>query len=301
MMSSICPSTLPTTLPLSVFSQAGAVHLHPRNLSDLVLHHRGVEYHVHSFVLCVQSAYFRALLAHDASNEDVKPDPDADHYGDGDCRADDSSPRKRRALMQRPLTPSSCDRRRCPHSSPEGVKPCLTLPACGKMDAAPSVFLFFLQHLYHSQHFCFPPAHPSQVVIDALREDAPLTPVYPTSAMALDEVRDYVARDGGCRSLWMEDVLALFSAFECEAALRRCQQVVAWWVSACDSSTIAWLCLTFAARHGLDEAEERCVRLIAQHKRMPSKRTAAVVEAAWRTLRPDLTWRLVRAMSGTLW
>jgi len=96
---------------------ANIVQFPPALLSDFVIHHRSIAYHVHKFVLFHHSSYFRSYI---------------EQLTDG----------------QRAYPTEECDE----HPS---VTHCSRLPdSCGKLEATADDFRLFLCHLYFAQHYC---------------------------------------------------------------------------------------------------------------------------------------------------
>jgi len=100
--------------------EANIVRFPPACASDFVVHHCGVSYHVHKFVLIYLSAYFRTYI---------------EQLIDG----------------QRAYWADECDE----HPS---IAHCIRLPDdCGKVEASADDLKLFLCHLYFQEHYsCIP-------------------------------------------------------------------------------------------------------------------------------------------------
>ena len=100
--------------------QASDVHFPFKVFSDFVIHYRGTAFHVHKFVLCYHSAYFRAYIEQLTNGQRAYPlDECSDHPNTAHC---------------------------------------IRLPDdCGKEEASAADFQRFLCHLYFMQHYsCIP-------------------------------------------------------------------------------------------------------------------------------------------------
>ena len=114
---------------------ANDVHFPPAFLSDFVIHYRDTAYHVHKFVLCHHSSYFRTYFEPLIEGQRVYLKAECDDHHD--------------------------------------VAHCIRLPdRCGKVEADSDDFRVFLCHLYFAQHYrCVPYTVATHVNLDA--EPAP--------------------------------------------------------------------------------------------------------------------------------
>ena len=228
------------------------VYLPPRHLSDFVIHYRNADFHVHQFVLHHHSAYFRTYL------DSLQPlVPVVRGRKRKSCSVDMSSLEERDD--------------KCSHSP---LVRCIDLPREFGIRspftgyATQDTFLLFLQHLYFSSTLHCPPFQPKPELRASLTETTPTCTSFPLACVTAAEVEAYSYRRITERMMVNESLVSLFHYFDCQAALRRCVDVI---LGPCWSRTyrtweLYWL--PFATRYGMKKMEQRCLEGIVRNKRL---------------------------------
>lgn len=132
-----------------------------------------------------------------------------------------SSPSSAAAPQNEPSSSSACS-----HSS---TIPCIHLPRqCGIDGASVRVSLSFLRHLYFPRFYRYPPLRPNSEE-DVVREEMladdelKISHTFPRSLPSPHILDEYADRhDADYRA----GLLSLFLHFDCQRALRRCEQVI---------------------------------------------------------------------------
>ena len=222
------------------------VQFPPAFLSDFVVHYRGVAYHVHKFVLCYHSSYFRTYI---------------EPLIDG----------------QRAYSTAECDE----HPS---ITHCIRLPdCCGKVEAASDDFRLFVCHLYFAQHYsCIPYVVPAD--IDLLAQPPPnVTLDYPgfVHCDELDAVTASIVYSSDAPPQLYDAVMSLCHYFDCSVVLSRAEDNCLLVLRSRDDGAAGtecewnevWPCFVLALRCDLQRVKDDCMPRIAQHcKRGNSRR-----------------------------
>ena len=176
--------------PLSASSSRQQQRLYPKHPSDLVIHYRHTDFHVHAFVLCHDSTYFRTYLDTQTPLKVVKTEEVEDERGT-----------KRRKVTA--FTSSDV----CAKCGPFTLTQCIELDDhCGPRmtDVTEADFLLFLQHLYHSAILHSPPMTPKRSILDSITDDTPisLTAARPVNKSAVRSSIAELKAYGGAHQRW---------------------------------------------------------------------------------------------------
>ena len=227
------------------------IYLPPLVDSNLVIHYRQTDFHVHSLVLLTQSTYFRSYLSAQPPLKEVQ----VEEVGE--------EGKKRRRIT----TFTSLET--CAKCGPSSITRCIDLPREFGIHpttdgfADETEFLLFLRHLYFASTHHLPPWVPKTALVSALTDDTPVCLTFPSTPVSDADITAYAhTEDSG--SQWSEQLLSLFHNFDCQAALRRCDAVLAS-MARIDSVVgllDAWDFLPVAARYGLQQAEAACLKRV---------------------------------------
>ena len=258
------------------------VHLPPVSDSNFVIHFRHTDFHVHSFVLLAHSTYFRTYLDTQERLREVKVE-EVDVEG-----------KKRRKVTAFTLAEP------CAKCGPASIICCIDLPDDVGIKAADEAdFLLFLRHLYFSSTLHLPPWVPKAENVSALTDATALCPAFPTTSQSFDDIKSYAQRSATGDLQWSEELLSLFHYFLCQAALDRCDAVIAIRCKAfiADNAPFshAWRFLSVASRFRLEKAEAACIARVATDGRV---RLTHPLYAAWLAQLTSATKdRLIEAFS----
>ena len=309
-------------------SQRRAVYFPPRILSDLVLHYRDVDFHLHKLVLYQQCDYFRAFvltlqpaaasaMASAAASGFASASAGASRAAEQPASSSASSsssslstvaaassrstrPAAKRARSSEPIgsqpaADAGIVESECVHSPPVA---CVQLPdSIGVLPCTTTDELqLFLEHVYFPCSHPFPP-YISKVRVDlsTIESDAAL-PLFPTPDAAA--IRQYASRiadvsDDAGGHLISPALLSLIHYFHAE---RLWQQSLAVVKTMSANGTQAWFWLSILARYGLKEEEDRLIQAAAKHRCVCDN---ALYREYAASFSPSLTLRLMLAMRET--
>ena len=188
------------------FTSSLLLLLNPRERADFIIHYADMHFHAHKFVLHHHSAYFRTyfqmLSTPSASSSTLSPS--------------DSSP-------------SSNSSQPCNHPT---IAHCIHLPQQTTLVEQTPVmagdFELFLDHLYFSSHYCYPPCLPkTEVHLDA--DAPPISLTFPPITSL-----DWSHKSPQLRSAetsrsdheYDESLLTLAHYFDCAAMMAQCEAVL---------------------------------------------------------------------------
>jgi hypothetical protein len=139
-------------------SQRSDVYLPPRSLSDLILHYRDVDFHVHKLVLWQHCDYFRAIVLslqqQQPASSSSSSSSSLSSFTGGSSSSVDPPLRRVCSSDQLSLQPAAPVDSECCHSPPVA---CVQLPdSLGVYPADTGNLQLFLEHLY------FPACIPSR-------------------------------------------------------------------------------------------------------------------------------------------
>ena len=205
------------------------IEFQPASLIDFVIHFKAPTYHVHSFVLHQESTYFRVHL------------DDAAHAR--------SSEVKRAAVV-------AADTCRHPPSTP-----CLTFSSTAALqDITEDDFTLFLRHVSRKIELQYPPLVVGPAVMHCPTNpyQSRYTACISTQAL-VHYTGDLIGPTGPTPS---SPLLHLFQYFECQDALKRCDEVLAH-VMPC-SLDAAFLWLPKAVELDFTSVQAKCVEALVQ-------------------------------------
>ena len=290
-------------------SQRSAVYFPPRILSDLILHYRDVDFHVHKLVLYQHCDYFRAFVltlqpaaASASASAAASGFASASAGGSGAAEQPASSsssssslstfaaassrstrPAAKRARSSElvgspPAAAARVVESECVHSPPVA---CLQLPhSFGVTPFSDTDELqLFLEHLYFPCSYPYPPFVPDiRVDLSTIERDAAL-PLFP--APQPEAIAQYPLRSEKNGCMMNQRLLSLIHYFHAE---RLWQQSLAVIRVQSTQPTQAWMWLSILARYELKEEEDRLIRLAALDKGVcdsePYRRLAASVSVS---------------------
>ena len=267
--------------------QRRAVYFPPRSLSDLVLHHHDVDFHVHKLVLYQHCDYFRAFVltlqpaaASASASAAASGSASASAGGSGAAEQPASSSSSSSSLSTFAAASSPAARtaaKRARSSEPIGSLPaaapivigsecCHSPPvACVQLPDIIGVFPFtnpdhlqlFLEHLYFPCSHPFPPYEPRvRVDLSSIERDAAL-PLFPTPDAAA--IRQYGSDDAGGLVI-STALLSLIHYFHAERLWQQCIAVIR---VQSTQPWQAWMWLSILARYGLKKEENRLIQAAA--------------------------------------
>ena len=238
--------------------QRRAVFFPPRGLSDLILHYRDADFHVHKLVLHQECVYFRAIVT------TLQP-----AAASASASASASSSRATRAAAKRARSSESNSSppaaavpvvaSECVHSPPVA---CLQLPdSFGVQPCTDTDQLqLFLEHLYFPCSHPFPPYIPKvRVDLSTVERDAAL-PLFPAPQPEAIEQYSLRSEKNGC--LMNPRLLSVIQHFHAERLWQQSLTVI----RAATEPTHAWFWLSIVSAFGLKEEEDRLIRLAALDK-----------------------------------
>ena len=265
--------------------QRRAVYFPPRILSDLVLHYRDVDFHVHKLVLHQECEYFRAIVttlqpaAASASASASASSRPATRAAAKRARCESNSSPPAAAV---PVVASECV-----HSPPVA---CLQLPdSIGVLPCTDTDELqLFLEHVYFPCSHPFPPCIPKvRVDLSTIERDAAL-PLFP--APQPEAVAQYPLRSETNGCLMNPRLLSLIQHFHAERLWQQCIAVIR--VQSAQPWQ-AWFWLSILARYELKEEEDRLIRLAALDKGVCDSEQYRAHAASFS---PSLMLRLMQAI-----
>ena len=223
--------------------------LGPHRLSDFIIHYRNTDFHVHAFVLCEHSAYFRNYLDTQEPLLELKAEV-----------VEEQGSTKRRKVTAF----TSIDI--CFKCGPSSITRCIDLPEqCGVEPASEEQFLLFLQHLYYPAILHSPPFYPRQSILDSLTEDTSVSLAFPVGdgKASVAELSLYASTGEATReALFWPQQLSLFHYFDCRQAMTRCEAIIQ---SVCELPQGTLRCLQwlqYAVQYGLHKVEAVCLNVI---------------------------------------
>ena len=280
--------------------QRRAVHFPPRSLSDLILHYRDVDFHVHKLVLYQHCAYFRAFVlslqpapapaaaasesaaasapepAASAASASAARDDTAQQAASSSCAssspsssATDPSPPAKRArsseVSSELISPLSAVSAASPVEAECSHSPavaCLHLPhSIGVIEATTGSLRLFLEHLYFPSAHPFPPYWPRvRVDLRVAEYDAAALPLFPKPRAAAMEQYCKVNTKGSVAMT--PGLLSLIHYFDAERLWQQCVAVIK-----ADGATPcnAWLWLSCdLSRFGLKAEEDWLIQQAAK-------------------------------------
>ena len=285
-------------------SQRSAVYFPPRILSDLILHYRDVDFHVHKLVLYQHCDYFRAFvltLQPAAASAPVLASASASastaaagNHAAQQTVSSSSSPssslsspttnsssawaavkrsRTSELLSSEPGSAPSAVEDECSHSPPVA---CTQLPdSFGVARAEPWALQLFLEHVYLPSAHPFPPYVPKvRVDLSTIERDAEL-PLFPTPDAAA--IARYVTRDAQGNNRHSRSLLSLIHYFHAE---RLWQQSLAVIRAVSTTPSHAWIWLSIVSRYGLKEEEDRLIQQVANDKAVSDSEPYRTVAAS---------------------
>ena len=225
----------PSPIPLS----AADVYFPPAELCDFVIHYRGTSYHVHKFLLCYHSSYFRAYI--------MQLKADERSYAASECG-------EHASVLH-------CIR--VPDDVMEGCR-------CNTSDH----FQLFLCHLYFAQHYCCPPyRHRTHLSLDG----QPLPPIslnYPK--LVWREMFPQLALYQPSQSAELPPlstcVLSLAYYFDCAVLLEQCESNCLSFVHNLtptlmqNNTTSVWTLFDMSSKYGMLQLKAACLPLMVNHR-----------------------------------
>ena len=231
--------------------QQRPIHFPPAALSDFVIHYQGAAFHVHTFVLCYHSSYFRAYIESLTAGERDSSD--------------------------------ECDE----HTD---IAHCIRLPEqCGKRAASANDFKLFLCHLYFAARYSCVPFHPvAHINLSAKREpavclDSPSFTEWPQLRQAVS------ASVFSSRHLSMTvSTVSLCHYFDCAVLLSRCEGNILLALAENEHvkpyRSMARVFLFLASQFGLQRVKAACIPLQARSCRRVRNRPDSESKEQWEEL-----------------
>ena len=271
-------------------SQRRAVYFPPRSLSDLILHYRDVDFHVHKLVLHQECVYFRAIvttLQPAAASASASSSGSASASSRPATRAAAKRARSSESDSSPPAAAVPVVASDCVHSPPVA---CLQLPdSIGVLPCTDADQLqLFLEHVYFPCSYPFPPCIPKvRVDLSTVERDAAL-PLFPTPDAAAIARYSLRGEKNGC--LMNARLLSLIHYFHAERLWQQCIAVI----RAENTAPLqAWFWLSILARYGLKEEEDRLIQVAAEDRGVCDNKLYRKYAASFS---PSLMLRLMLAM-----